>query len=163
MAACGYTRARGAFSPLGCPHRVASYPRCSWLPFLPIPSRLLVCPHCQSPSPADRSPCLHCGQAGPGASEPEFLSWQLPDHAAIPFAAIAAIAMTSLTVRMRFYYQMYPFSTAILIFTAVTFALLIGIYSWLLVKTQRAGWQDNPLPLWGLLVLLLLIFFLVYH
>lgn len=114
--------------------------------------RLLVCPHCQVPSPANRAHCLHCDKAwdSPGAQDQEFLSWQLPNHAVIPLAAIAALVMTTLTLTtgLLWLYQrefLLPAAT-VLIVIGGTFAVSIGVWAWFLVKTQRAVWQDNPLP-----------------
>ena len=40
-----------------------------------------------------------------------------------------------------------PELTTMVIGVSGTFVVFIGLNSWLLVKTQRARWQDNPLPL----------------
>jgi hypothetical protein len=74
----------------------------------------------------------------------------MPNRAAIPFAAIAAFAMTTLITPLTliFYKMIFgPELTTMVIGVSGTFVVFIGLNSWLLVKTQRARWQDNPLPL----------------
>ncbi|HOY10419.1 MAG TPA: hypothetical protein PLB05_10160 [Candidatus Omnitrophota bacterium] len=113
-------------------------------------ARLFSCPHCQSPSPEGRPRCLHCGTAWPasGADDGDALSWKFPDGVVVPLAAIAAVAMRPLFASLRFYDRQILLRPGLaLILIGVTYALLIGIYAWILVKTQRAGWQNNPLPL----------------
>lgn len=118
----------------------------AYLPFRPG-GRLRARPHCHAPSPADRSHCVHCQGPliGPAAQEPVFLSWKLPPQAAIPLAAIAAIAVSILTAGLWLYERLLALPVATLLtYVGVGFALSLGAISWVLVKTQRATWQDNP-------------------
>jgi hypothetical protein len=120
--------------------------------------RLLECPHCQAASRATGSRCLQCDHEWdePGAGEKEPLVWRLPDQAIIFLAAIAGVALVALIPMVGYYhYALALTPLKMLIAIGVASAVSIAVFSWVVVRTQRASWQDNPFPLLAGLLLAL--------